>query len=110
MAENRRPPMPSLITTLGGTIAAVYSRCQSQRNYEFAMDTCNQQRGLPMPAERLSMREGLWLRHALSLSYREISEALGIGKTAAGEIVRRAVQQEDERCSSNSMRQISSRP
>jgi len=39
MAENRRPPMPSLITTLGGTIAAVYSRCQSQRNYEFAMDT-----------------------------------------------------------------------
>ena len=39
MAENRRPPMPSLITTLGGTIAAVYSRCQSQRNYEFAMHT-----------------------------------------------------------------------
>jgi hypothetical protein len=34
---NRRPPMPILITTLGGTIAAVYSRCQSQRNYEFAM-------------------------------------------------------------------------
>src|SRR6266446_6611343 len=33
---NRRPPMPSLITTLGGTIAAVCSRCQSQRNYEFA--------------------------------------------------------------------------
>jgi hypothetical protein len=29
---NRRPPMPSLITTLGGTIAAVCSRCQSQRN------------------------------------------------------------------------------
>jgi DNA invertase Pin-like site-specific DNA recombinase len=28
--------MPSLITTLGGTIAAVCSRCQSQRNYEFA--------------------------------------------------------------------------
>ena len=30
--------MPSLTTTLGGTIAAVCSRCQSQRNYEFAMD------------------------------------------------------------------------
>src|SRR5262245_61690539 len=46
-----------------------------------------------MPAERLSMRkvrEVLRLRHALSLSYREISEALGVGKTAAGEIVRRA--------------------
>jgi len=26
----------SLITTLGGTIAAVCSRCQSQRDYEFA--------------------------------------------------------------------------
>ena len=26
--------MPSLITTLGGTIAAVCSRCQSQRNYD----------------------------------------------------------------------------
>ncbi len=36
---NRRPAMPSLITTLGGIIAAVCSRCQSQRNYEFAMDT-----------------------------------------------------------------------
>src|SRR2546427_155797 len=46
-----------------------------------------------MPAERLSMRkvrEVLRLRHALSLSYREISEALGVDKTAAGEIVRRA--------------------
>src|SRR5215210_2719289 len=46
-----------------------------------------------MPAERLSMRkvrEVLRLRHALSLSYREIGEALGVGKTAAGEIVRRA--------------------
>jgi transposase InsO family protein len=32
------PPMLSLITMLGGTIAAVYSRCQSRRNYEFAMD------------------------------------------------------------------------
>src|SRR5207244_2236737 len=30
--------MASLITTLGDTIAAVCSRCQSQRNYEFAMD------------------------------------------------------------------------
>jgi class 3 adenylate cyclase len=28
---NRRPPMPSLITMLGGTIAAVCSRCQLQR-------------------------------------------------------------------------------
>jgi hypothetical protein len=35
---NRRLPMLSLITTLGGTIAAVCSRCQSQLNYEFAMD------------------------------------------------------------------------
>jgi len=35
---NHRPPMPSLTTTLGGTIAAVCSRYQSQRNYEFAMD------------------------------------------------------------------------
>src|SRR5205807_5047263 len=34
---SRRPPMPSF-TMLGGTIAAVCSRCQSQRNYEFAMD------------------------------------------------------------------------
>ena len=36
-----------------------------------------------MPAERLSMRkvrEVLRLRHALGLSYREISEALGVGK------------------------------
>ena len=36
---NRRLPMQFLITTLGGTIAADCSRCQSQRNYEFAMDT-----------------------------------------------------------------------
>jgi transposase len=36
------------------------------------------------------VREVLRLRHALSLSYREIGEALGISKTAAGEIVRRA--------------------
>ena len=38
---NRRQTMPSLITTLGGIIAAVCSRCQSQRNYEFAMDRLN---------------------------------------------------------------------
>jgi len=31
------------------------------------------------------VREVLRLRHALSLSYREISEALGVGKTSAGE-------------------------
>ena len=36
------------------------------------------------------VREVLRLRHALGLSYREISEALGVSKTAAGEIVRRA--------------------
>jgi transposase len=36
------------------------------------------------------VREVLRLRHALGLSYREIGEALGVGKTAAGEIVRRA--------------------
>jgi hypothetical protein len=35
------PPMPSLITTLGSTIAAIYSICQSQRNYEFATHRCN---------------------------------------------------------------------
>src|SRR5437762_3329218 len=34
---NRRPSMPSLTTTLGGTIAAVCSRCRSRHNYEFAM-------------------------------------------------------------------------
>jgi hypothetical protein len=32
---NRRQPMRSLITTLGGTIAAVFSRCRSQRNLRF---------------------------------------------------------------------------
>jgi transcriptional regulator with XRE-family HTH domain len=36
------------------------------------------------------VREVLRLRRALGLSYREIGEALGVGKTAAGEIVRRA--------------------
>jgi hypothetical protein len=35
---DQSPPMPSLTTTLGGTIAAVCSRCRSRRNYEFAMD------------------------------------------------------------------------
>jgi len=33
---SRRRPMPFSITTLGGTILAVCSRWQSQRNYEFA--------------------------------------------------------------------------
>jgi len=33
---NHRPPMPSLITTLDGTIAVVCSRCQGLHNYEFA--------------------------------------------------------------------------
>jgi len=36
------------------------------------------------------VREVLRLRHALGLSYRKINEALGVGKTSAGEIVRRA--------------------
>ena len=35
---DQSPPMPSLTTTLGGTIAAVCSRCRSRHNYEFAMD------------------------------------------------------------------------
>ena len=46
-----------------------------------------------MPAERLSMRkirEVLRLTHALGMSYRKVSEATGIGKTAVGEYVRRA--------------------
>src|SRR5436309_14334093 len=46
-----------------------------------------------MPAERLSMRkvrEVLRLRHALGLSFRQISEATGVGKTVVGEYVRRA--------------------
>jgi hypothetical protein len=30
---NCRPPLPSLTTTRGGTIAAVCSRCRSQRNF-----------------------------------------------------------------------------
>jgi transposase len=36
------------------------------------------------------VREVLRLRHALGLSYRKINEALGVGKTSVGEIVRRA--------------------
>ena len=36
------------------------------------------------------VREVLRLRHAFGLSYRKINEALGVGKTSAGEIVRRA--------------------
>jgi len=46
-----------------------------------------------MPAERLSMRkvrEVLRLRHTLGMSFRQISEATGIGKTVVGEYVRRA--------------------
>jgi len=46
-----------------------------------------------MPAERLSMREVrevLRLKHALGMSYRQISEATGAGKTQAAEYVRRA--------------------
>ena len=47
-----------------------------------------------MPAERLSMRkvrEVLRLKHALGMSYRQISKATGVGKTQAAEYVRRAV-------------------
>ena len=46
-----------------------------------------------MPVERLSKRkerEVLRLKHALGMSYRAISEATGIGKTAAAEYVHRA--------------------
>lgn len=46
-----------------------------------------------MPAERLSMRkvrEVLRLKHALAMSYREISEATGVSKTQVSEYVRRA--------------------
>jgi transposase len=48
---------------------------------------------MAMVTERLSMRkvrEVLRLRHALRLSYREIGEATGVGKTAVGEYIRRA--------------------
>lgn len=46
-----------------------------------------------MPAERLSMRkvrEVLRLKHTLAMSYREISEATGVGKTQVGEYLLRA--------------------
>jgi hypothetical protein len=46
-----------------------------------------------MPAERLSMRkvrEVLRLKHTLGMSFRQISEATGVGKTVVGEYVRRA--------------------
>jgi hypothetical protein len=36
------------------------------------------------------VREVLRLKHALGLSYREISEATGVGKTVVGEYIRRA--------------------
>lgn len=36
-----------------------------------------------MPAERLSMRKVLRLKHALRMSYRKISEATGANKTQA---------------------------
>ncbi len=36
------------------------------------------------------VREVLRLRHALGLSFRQISEATGVGKTVVGEYVRRA--------------------
>jgi hypothetical protein len=47
-----------------------------------------------MPAERVSMRkirDALRLTYALGMSRRLVSEATGIGKTAVGEYVRRAV-------------------
>src|SRR3977135_1687098 len=46
-----------------------------------------------MPAERLSMRkvrDVLRLKHTLGMSFRQISEATGVGKTVVGEYVRRA--------------------
>ena len=46
-----------------------------------------------MPTERLStrkVREVLRLKHAVGLSYREISAAAGVGKTAVWEYIRRA--------------------
>ena len=36
------------------------------------------------------VREVLRLRHTLGLSFRQISEATGVGKTVVGEYVRRA--------------------
>ena len=46
-----------------------------------------------MPAERLSMRkvrEVLRLKHALGMSYRAISTATGIGRSAAAEYIHRS--------------------
>src|ERR1700675_3890861 len=46
-----------------------------------------------MPAERLSMRkirDVLRLTHGLGMTRRLVGEAMGIGKTAVGEYVRRA--------------------
>jgi hypothetical protein len=46
-----------------------------------------------MAAERLSMRkvrEVLRLKHTLGMSYRQISETTGVGKTVIGEYLRRA--------------------
>src|SRR5258708_37410848 len=46
-----------------------------------------------MPAERLSMRkvrDVLRLKHTLGMSFRQISEATGVGKTVIGEYVRPA--------------------
>ena len=76
---NRRPTMPSLITTLGGIIAAVCSRCQSQRNYEFAMDTlAGIQRALK-PGTRFA---AIVLSTAEKLPH--ISELLAIARRHAG--------------------------
>ena len=76
---NRRPTMPSLITTLGGIIAAVCSRCQSQRNYEFAMDTlAGIQRALK-PGTRFA---AIVLSTAEKLPH--ISESLAIARRHAG--------------------------
>jgi hypothetical protein len=37
------------------------------------------------------VRDVLRLRHTLGMSFRQISEATGVGKTVVGEYVRRAV-------------------
>jgi hypothetical protein len=57
---NRYPPMPSLTTTLGGTTAAVCFRCQSQRNYEFAMDRFQQEKGIAVDGIVVKVR---WDQH-----------------------------------------------
>src|SRR5258707_5144402 len=65
---NRYPPMPSLTTTLGGTIAAVCFRCQSQRNYEFAMDTqgADVRYGGSAPSRRCEATGRDWAKRATS--------------------------------------------